>query len=117
MRKLRRQIKSQVQVVKGNLDSVLLNLRNTKLEQLVNKLETTKKRLEKEGDVAMGLALQVLGRVRSVRDSLKRATRPVAVKATQSAKSAKAKTTKAKPVARKMVPKKKKSSRSASKRA
>lgn len=112
MRKLKKEIQSQIKAVKGNLDAVLLGLKSSKLEQLVNKLDSTRRRLEHDGDVAMGLALQVLGRVRSVRDSLKRATTtPLKVKVKMKAKPKAKKKAKA-PLRRPPTAKKKTASRS-----
>lgn len=108
MRKLKKEIERGVKAVKGNLDAVLLNLKSSKLEQLVNKLESTKKRLERDGDVAMGLALQVLGRVQSVRDSLKRVT--------QAKPKAKVRLKKKKSPLRRPIPKRKKAAARSSKR-
>jgi hypothetical protein len=72
MRSLRKKIQARASVARANLDAAILGLRNKSLEQLMEKLEQTRDRLELDGDTAWSLATKVLAKVRSVRESLQK---------------------------------------------
>ncbi len=81
MKTLRKRIKARANAAKANLDAAILELRHTSLDQLMKKLEKTKSRLD--GDMAWTLASGVLAKVKAVRNSLKSAPNPHALKRTK----------------------------------
>ncbi|MGE0763043.1 MAG: hypothetical protein AB7N80_07175 [Bdellovibrionales bacterium] len=70
MKTLKKKIKAQATAAKANLDAAILGLRNASLEQLMDKLEDTKARLEKDRDLAWNIATGVLAKVKAVRESM-----------------------------------------------
>jgi hypothetical protein len=73
MRSIRKRIQAQASVARANLDAAILGLRNTSLDQVMERLEQTRNRLERDGDMAWSLATRVLAKVKAVRESIQKA--------------------------------------------
>jgi hypothetical protein len=94
MRNLRKRIQAKGSEVRANLDAAILGLRNNGFEQLKEKLDQARTRLDT--DTAWNVATRVLEKVRAVRESMAKAA-PVTAKAASMSAKPKAR----KPMARK----------------
>lgn len=82
MGSIRKKIQAQASVARANIDAAILGLRHTGLDQLVERLEQTRTRLGRDGDMAWSLATRVLAKLRAVRESLQKAAVDEAAKST-----------------------------------
>lgn len=71
MRNLRKRIQAKGSEVRANLDAAILGLRNNGLDQLKEKLDQARTRLDT--DTAWSVATRVLEKVRAVRESMQKA--------------------------------------------
>lgn len=97
MRGLKKKLQAKAFRAKENLDTAILNLKNARLEQLMNKLDQAKSKIEYEGDIAWNIATRVLAKVKSVREQMSSKTsaapkrKSIAKSKTQTSKKAKPK--------------------------